>query len=202
LSDYAASKASDAPEPAGVRGRRGSEPLWYAVYTRSNFEKRLVSDLTALHVENYLPVVEQVHQWKDRKKLIEAPVFPGYVFARFADSPHNRIKVLRATGTVRILGQGDRIEPVPDFEIESIRRLLKANVPCFAHPFLKEGAWVRVRRGPLKEVEGLLVRVKSKTRLVLSVALLSQSVATEIDISDVEVLKPAGSRGSKAKEMP
>ena len=166
-------------------------PLWYAVYTRSNFEKRVATELAAKNVEHYLPVVPQLHQWKDRRKMIDVPVFPGYVFARFRDSFITRLQVLRTAGTVRILGQGERIEPVPDAQIESIQRLLKANVPCFAHPFLREGAWVRVKRGPLRGLEGLLVRVKSKSRLVLSVTLLSQSVATEIDISDVEVLRPA-----------
>ena len=168
---------------------------WYAVYTRSNFEKRVAAELAARHVEHYLPVFQQVHQWKDRKKLVDVAVFPGYVFARFCDSARTRLEVLRTIGTVRILGQGDRIEPIPDLEIDGIRRLLKANVPCFAHPFLRQGAWVRVKRGPLKEVEGLLVRVKSQTRLVLSVTLLSQSVATEIDISDVEVIRPAKKAG-------
>lgn len=171
-----------------------AEPRWYALYTRSNFEKRVSCELASKHVENYLPVVEQVHQWKDRRKRVEVPVFPGYVFVRLRDSHSTRLEVLRTAGSVRILGQGDRIEPVPEAEIESIRRLLKARVPCFAHPFLKEGAWVRVKSGPLRDVEGLLVRMKSKTRLVLSVALLSQSVATEIDVADVEVLRPANHR--------
>lgn len=171
-----------------------AEPRWYALYTRSNFEKRVSCELASKHVENYLPVVEQVHQWKDRRKRVEVPVFPGYVFVRLRDSHSTRLEVLRTAGSVRILGQGDRIEPVPEAEIESIRRLLKARVPCFSHPFLKEGAWVRVKSGPLRDVEGLLVRMKSKTRLVLSVALLSQSVATEIDVADVEVLRPANHR--------
>ena len=168
-----------------------AQVCWYAVYTRSNFEKRVAADLSAKRIENYLPLVQQLHQWKDRKKVVDVPVFPGYVFARFADCNKTRLQVLRTSGTVRILGQGDRIEPVPDVEIESIRRLLKTNVPCFAHPFLRQGAWVRVKCGALKDLEGLLVRVKSKTRLVLSITLLSQSVATEIDISDVEVIRPA-----------
>ena len=172
-------------------------PLWYAVYTRSNFEKRVATELAAKNVEHYLPVVPQLHQWKDRRKMIDVPVFPGYVFARFPDSLQARLRVLRTAGAVRILGQGERIEPVPDAEIESIRRLLKANVPCFAHPFLREGAWVRVKRGPLRGLEGLLVRVKSRSRLVLSVTLLSQSVATEMDTSDVEVLRPARKKGGE-----
>jgi transcription antitermination factor NusG len=175
-----------------------SAPHWYAVYTRSNFEKRVAAELSAKRLEHYLPTFQELHQWKDRKKLVDVPVFPGYVFARFPDSTEHRLQVLQTSGAVRILGHGDGIEPVPEMEIESIRRLLQADVPCFAHPFLHEGAWVRVKRGALKDIEGLLVRVKSKTRLILSVALLSQSVATEIDVSDVEVIRPA--RRPKGKD--
>jgi len=75
-------------------------------------------------------------------------------------------------------------------EIEGIRRLLAADVPCLVHPFLREGTWVRVKRGPLRDLEGLLVRFKNKTRLMLSITLLSQSVTTEIDSGDVEVVRP------------
>ncbi len=177
------------------------EPRWYAVYTRSNFEKQVAAELTAKEIEHFLPLVDELHQWKDRRKLVHLPVFPGYVFARFGDTARARLQVLNTAGTVRILGSDGKIEPIPDLEIEAIRRLLKANVPYFAHPFLREGAWVRVKRGALKNVEGLLVRVKNKTRLVLSVSLLSQSVATEIDIRNVEVIRAAPRRKASGREV-
>jgi len=177
------------------------KPHWYAVFTRSHFEKKLASELTAKGVENYVPLFQELHQWKDRKKLVELPVFPSYVFAHFVDTGAQRLQILKCPGTVRILGIEGRLEPIPELEIESIRRLLSADVPCFAHPFLKEGAWVRVKRGSLKGLEGLLVRVKNKTRLVLSVTLLSQAVATEIDIHDVGVIRPAGRRGSREESV-
>jgi transcription antitermination factor NusG len=166
-----------------------SAPSWFAIYTRSNFEKRVAAELTASHLEYYLPQIQELHQWTDRKKLVEVPLFPGYVFARFADCSRSRSEILRIAGTVRILGHGGLIEPVPDSEIDGIRRLLRANVPYLIHPFLREGALVRVKRGPLKDLEGSLVRVKNKTRLLLSLTLLSQSVSTEIDVDDVEVIK-------------
>lgn len=150
----------------------------------------MAAELTGRGVENYLPLFREVHRWKDRKKLVDLPVFPGYVFARFPDTNESRLRVLKALGVVRILGPGARIEPVPDAEIEAVRKLLGSGVAAFAHPFLREGAWVRVKHGPLKGVEGLLVRVKSQARLVLSVNLLSQSVATEIDAADVAVVRP------------
>lgn len=168
-------------------------PRWYAVYTRSHFEKRVASELTAKGVENYLPVIQEARRWKDRTKIIDFPVFPSYVFSRFADSHRSRLEVLKTIGTVRILSRGESIDPIPDREIESLQRLLKANVRCFAHPFLREGAWVRIKCGPLKDIEGHLVRLKNDTRLVVSIALLTQSVATEIDIRDVEVIRASPS---------
>jgi transcription termination/antitermination protein NusG len=166
-----------------------SGPSWYAVHVRSNFEKRVATELTAKGLESYLPAVSETHAWKDRKKVIEVPLFPGYVFTRFSDTGVSRLAVLRTTGAVRILGSRDTIEVIPDSEVEAIQTLLQAKVPLLAHPLLREGARVRIRRGPLKDVEGLLVRIKSEARLVLSVELLCRSVSTEVDVSDVEVLR-------------
>jgi len=178
-----------------IPDQESSVKNWFAVYTRSNFEKTVCAELSRKGLDVYLPAFRQVHQWKDRKRTIDVPVFPGYVFASMCDDEANRLKVVRTTGVVRVLGQSGRLEPVPGEEIESIQRLLKTGVPFLAHPFLREGAWVRVMRGPLQDLEGILVRVKSQNRLVLSIHLLSQSVATEIAVSDVEAVpEPAQHR--------
>lgn len=145
--------------------------------------------LTEKGIENYLPIFREIHRWKDRKKVVEMPVFPGYLFTRLVDSSGSRLAVLRTEGAVRILGQGERIEPVSDKEIEALKFLLQSHTRCLAHPLLREGAWVRVKRGALKNLEGLLVRVKNQTRLVLSINLLSQSVSTEVDAGDVEYIR-------------
>jgi transcription antitermination factor NusG len=176
---------------------------WYAVQTRSRFEQVVRAELSVKGVENYFATYQELHQWKDRKKLVEVPLFSGYVFARFQDEDEALLQVLRTTGVVRILGAGG-IEPIPDEEIDSIRRLLRSGNRCFPHPFIREGAWVRVRRGVLAGIEGRLVRVKSQARLVLSVELLSQSVATEVDARDVEparelqLRKPVEHRGLRS----
>lgn len=164
----------------------GWRESWYAVHVRSNFEKRVASELAGKGLGSYLPAVDEIHAWKDRKKLVQIPLFPGYVFTRLIDSAANRLAVLRTAGVVRILGCGDSIEPVPDAEVESVQRLLQSKVPFHTHPLLREGAWVRIRCGPLKDLEGLLVRIKNQTRLVLSVQLLSRSVSTEVGLADVE----------------
>ena len=162
---------------------------WYAVRTRSNCETKARLILTGKGIETYLPTFGEVHQWKDRKKLVEQPLFPGYLFARMVDCREARLSVLSSDGVASILGRGETMEPVPEKEIEAVRRLLGSNTLCQAHPLLQEGAWVRVRRGSLKNVEGLLVRLKNQTRLVLSITLLSQSVSIEIDASDVQFLR-------------
>jgi len=161
---------------------------WCAIHTRSNFEKRVAAELSARLIQNYLPLRQEAHQWKDRLKRIELPLFPGYVFARIRDRERDRSQILRAPGAVRVLGQSGKIEPIPDEEIESIRLLLQSSVAFFAHVFLREGARVRVRRGALQGLEGVLVRYKNQARLVLSVNLLAQSVAAEVDAADVEGL--------------
>lgn len=176
----------------------GMLALWYAVHVRSNFEKRVAQELGAKGVESYLPAFRELHNWKDRKKMIEVPLFPGYVFTRFTDTYQSRVSVLRTSGVVRILGVNESIEAIPVSEIESVQRLITAEVPLMTHPLLREGASVRIRRGPLKDVEGLLVRVKGESRLVLSVQLLSRSVSTEVDVSDVEVIQPAAAYSSFA----
>jgi transcription antitermination factor NusG len=147
------------------------------------------STLTEKGIENYLPMFREVHQWRDRRKLIDLPLFLGYLFAHMEDCRQARLDVLRSNGVVNILGHGETIEPVPASEIEAVRQLLNTSVHPQAHPLLQEGAWVRVKRGPLRNLEGLLVRVKNHTRLVLSITLLSQSVSAEIDASDVQFLR-------------
>ena len=162
---------------------------WYAVQTRSRFEKAVGAELCARGIEHFLATFQDVHQWKDRKKVVEVPLFSGYIFVRLQGIESVRLQVLKTNGVVRILGAGGQIEPVPDLEIDSIQQLLGSGKQCYLHPFVREGSWVRMRRGPLAGVEGRLVRFKSQTRLVLSVELLSQSVATEVDAWDVEPIR-------------
>ncbi len=162
------------------------EPLWYAAQTRSNFERRIAAELAAKQIESYLPAYEEIHQWKDRKKTIAVPLFPGYVFVRFVDRPEIRLRVLQTAGVVRVLGQAGEIEPIPQTQIEAVRAVVESRVKYRVHPLLREGKPVRVIRGPLTGLKGLLVHIKNEARLVVSVPLLGQSVAAEVNTRDVE----------------
>ncbi len=162
-------------------------PHWYAVHVRSRHEFRVTDRLKLKGVEIFLPTVEKLRRWKDRKKLIEFPLFPGYVFVRTTREPGNLLGVLKVTGVVRILctvpGEPD---PIPDEQITSLQKLLENKEALDPYPYLTEGQEVRIIKGPLRGVEGILVQRLDKHFLVLSVDVLRQGVALRISAADVE----------------
>jgi len=166
------------------------EPLdqleWYAVYTNVRHEKRVKDYLGGRMVECYLPSYRSVRRWQDRRKEVELPLFPGYIFVRFAY--RSRLQVLTAPGVVHIVSFDGKPMPVREDEIEAVRRGLSRDARFEPHPYLKIGSRVRVRSGPLSGIEGILLRRKDGFRLVLSIELIMRSVATEVDEADVEPL--------------
>jgi transcription antitermination factor NusG len=156
---------------------------WYALRTRSRHEKLVRDRLAGQGIEHLLPTVTRLSQWKDRKKEIEVPLFSGYCFARFPWQDRN--PVLMVSGVVEIVGGGHRPEPVPDEEIAALKTLMASTLRYDAHPYLHEGMAVEVIRGPLEGIRGILLRKDKRHRLVISVHLIQQAAAVEIDASDV-----------------
>jgi transcriptional antiterminator NusG len=161
---------------------------WYALYTRSHCEQLVYEQLAAKGFHLLLPTIQVWSQRAGGRHRIAVPMFPGYLFLHSLVDSAIYLEVRQARGLVRILGQGwDRLAVVPEEEIYAISAVLRSKFPIHAHPYLREGQRVRVRRGLLSGVEGILVGGKAnKGRLVLSVELLQQSVAMEVDCSDVE----------------
>jgi transcription antitermination factor NusG len=157
---------------------------WYALRTRSRHEKLVRDQLAALGVEPFLPLIQRSRQWKDRRKLVAFPLFPGYCFARFPLSL--RVAVLSAKGVVQVLGNHDGPIPVPDAEIEAVRRLTTSTLPYDPHPYLREGMQVEVIRGPLAGVRGILLRKGARARLVIGVSLIHQAASVELDALDIQ----------------
>jgi transcription antitermination factor NusG len=160
-------------------------PAWYALYTRSRFEKKMLSELSDRSIEVFLPMREVLSRWKDRKKKIWMPLFPGYIFVNHVDTPENRYRILNLPGAVRFIGFEGRAEPVPQNQIEAVRRFLEASISVDPYPYMKIGSRVEVIAGPLKGIVGILVEKRGKFRFVLQVDLIRQAVAVEIDASDV-----------------
>ncbi len=180
-----------------------AELPWWVVYTRHQHEKAVAGALAAKEHEIFLPLYTAVNQWKDRRKAIERPLFPGYVFVRGATG--RRLSIVTTPGVHMVLTEGDAPAVVPEEEILAIRRTIEGRMKIEPHPFLRCGQRVRVKRGALEGVEGLLVRIRNLFRLVLSVELLNQSVAVEIDAASVEVIAGrktgAVAQGGLAQEM-
>jgi transcription antitermination factor NusG len=139
--------------------------------------------LTAKGFEVFLPLYESTRHWKDREKQLSLPLFPGYLFVRGAHG--RRLQVVSTPGVHMILSNGDHVAAVPEAEIQAIRQTIEGACRVEPHPFLRCGERVRVTRGTLEGIEGILVRKKNQYRLVLSVEMLEQSVGVEIDAADV-----------------
>ena len=157
---------------------------WWALYTRHQHEKVVADGLLAKGFEVFLPVYESVRLWKDRKKTIALPLFPCYVFVR--GGLDRRHLVVTTPGVHSILSCGGHVATIPETEIAAIQRSITGSLRMEPHPFLNCGDRVRVVRGPLEGVAGILLRKKSFCRLILSVETLSRSIAVEINASDVE----------------
>jgi transcription antitermination factor NusG len=169
--------------------------FWWALYTRHQHEKVVAQILATKGFDVFLPLYESIRRWKDRSKMLSLPLFPGYVFVRGGLS--RRSLVVTTPGVHMILYNGERIAVIPNDEIEAIRKAVEGPFRVEPHPFLRCGERVRVTRGSLEGVEGVLVRKKSLYRLVLSVDMLAQSVAVEIAASDVEPIKAVALSGGQ-----
>jgi len=174
------------PEPVSGELARVSEGelRWYALWTRSRHEQAVRDQLERKRIQAFLPTVTRWSRWKDRKKRVDWPLFPGYCFARF--DPRERLPVLKCTGVVNIISFEGELAPIPDHEIFGIRQLVESELAYDPCPMIHEGDMVEVRSGPLKGVIGRLVRKNEKARLVLSVDLIGQAVSVEVDAADVK----------------
>ena len=157
---------------------------WYAIWTRSRHEQTVRDQLQGKGYESFLPTIPKWSRWKDRKKRIDWPLFPGYCFARF--DPADRLPILKCTGVVNIVSFDGDVAPIPEGEIDAIRRLVQSDLQYDPCPLIKEGTMVEVTHGPLKGVHGRLVRKGTHARLILAVDLIGQAVSVEVDAADVK----------------
>lgn len=181
------------PISQSIDVRTQEDSAWWALYTRHQHEKVVADMLTAKGFDVFLPLYDSIRRWKDRSKLISLPLFPCYVFVR--GGLNRRLHVITTPGVHMILCSGENVAIIPEDEIQAIRRTIEGPFRVEPHPYLKCGERVRVTRGTLEGVEGVLVRKKNLYRLILSVDMLAQSVAVEIDASDVEPAAPRGLSG-------
>jgi transcriptional antiterminator NusG len=167
---------------------------WFAVWTHSRHEQIVRNELERREIEAFLPTVTRWSRWKDRKKRIDWPLFPGYCFARF--NPEELLPILKCTGVVSVVSFAAKPAPIPAYEIEGIRRLVESNLPCDPCPLIKEGAMVEIVRGPLVGVIGRLVRKGPRARVLLAVELLNRGFNVDVDVCDIDQIDvPVQPRG-------
>jgi len=153
---------------------------WFALYTRSRFEKQVAEQLERKRLPVFLPLRMEVHRWQDRYQKVEVPMFRGYLFAQFAPQSAERTTILRTLGVVRIVGFGQNDTEVPAEQIAALRRLADERALLHPHRYLRVGQRVKVASGSLAGVEGILVRIKKQDRLVVAVDAIRQAVAVEL----------------------
>ena len=167
-----------------------TEPHWYACYTRARHEKQVEAQLTQKGIESYLPVVPQLRQWKDRKKLVSWPLFPSYVFGRFTLKDVHTVLVLPGVSTI-VRARGHPT-PILDEEMANVRRLVLAagesGVQPEVRPLIRSGEWVKITEGPFQGVEGIVVEERSRKRVLVGLAAIGQGVEIDVDTRVLRVI--------------
>ena len=165
------------------------EADWFVLFVRSKHEFVVEKELSKKNIETFFPTVQKISQWTDRKKLINVPLFPGYLFVHINPCPDQVLRVLKTAGSVKLISSemGSPI-PVPIEEINSLKILLESDGDFDIYPYLKEGSRIRIKKGPLKGVEGIL-RIKGDQYMCLiNIEILGRSVGVNIYIDDLEAL--------------
>ena len=162
-----------------------SQLPWFALQVNSRKENWIFAHLVGQGYECFSPKYKSVRQWSDRRKEIESPLFPGYLFCRF--NPLERLPILKTPGVMEIVGCNRKPIPIDEQEIQAIQRMMESSLARQPWPYLEVGERVRIQSGALRGLVGFLVALKGNYRLVLSVTLLKRSVAVEIDAAAVQV---------------
>jgi len=161
---------------------------WFAILVKTSREKTANLLLENAGYECFLPISKYMRRWSDRMKEVEVPLFPGYLFCRM--NVHNRLPVLMTPGVMQIVGVGKTPIPVGEEEIAAIQRAGRSGLATMPWPYLQVGHVARIEEGPLRGMSGIVVRIKSGLKLVLSVNLLQRSIAVEIDRSWIGATYP------------
>ena len=176
---------------------------WFAIMVRTSREKTADLLLENAGYECFLPISRYMRRWSDRMKEVEVPLFPGYLFCRM--NPHNRLPVLMTPGVIQIVGVGKTPIPVAEEEIAAIQLVGKSGLSTMPWPYLEVGHVARIEDGPLRGMSGIVIKIKSGLKLVLSVNLLQRSVAIEIDrswIGAAHVVRPTANHTASRPASP
>lgn len=157
----------------------GDSRPWFALLVRSRWENSVAENLSGRGLSCFLPSYHTRRVWSDRVRQVQVPLFPGYLFCQI--DPNNRLPVLTTPGLLQIVSAGKTPVPVDESEIHALQRIVQSGFPRQPYPFLRVGDWVRIERGPLVGLEGILLKDRGRERLVVSISLLQRSVEVNVD---------------------
>jgi transcription antitermination factor NusG len=164
-------------------------PVWFALYVKPRHEFRVQSDLAGSGREVYLPCISKLSQWKDRKKRIDFPLFPGYLFARVVPESDLLLGLVKTRGVMKILSAvPGQPTPVSDQQISALKTLLTSNTELDIHPELQAGKLVRIKKGVFGGVEGVVSRKGEQFLLHVNIAILGRCVTVKMFADDVELV--------------
>lgn len=178
---------SEAGQAAVAAWPAEEKAQWYVVSTMAHHEKRVAQQFEQQGIEYFLPLYRSVRRWTDRKKELQLPLFPGYIFVHAALP--ERVRILRVAGVAQFVSFNGLPVPVPKAEIEALQGTLRGSVCVEPHPYLKLGRRVRVHSGPMAGLEGILTSQKGRLRVVLSMDLIMRSLAVEVGTDEIAPLR-------------
>ncbi len=165
------------------------EARWFALYTKSRHEAVTYNELLRKGIEAYLPMVKKLRQWKDRKKYVDFPLFPGYLFVKIPPYPDKLLQVLKTKGAVTFVShEKGRPAEVPEEEIQSLKLLVQSGRDLNIYPHLKEGTTVRIRRGKLEGAVGIIEKKEDQYIFVINITLLGKSISVPVYADDLELV--------------
>jgi transcription antitermination factor NusG len=171
---------------------------WYAIHVQAKFEKVASIVLHEKGFEEFLPLYRAKRHWSDRVKQLDLPLFPGYLFCRI-DVTGRLLRIVTTPGVLGIVSAGKCPIAVSDQEIEAVQAVVRSGLPAMPWPGLNPGSPVLVERGPLAGMEGIVLDVNKKYRLIVSVPLLQRAVAVEVER---EWLRPLAEPGRVSGVVP
>jgi transcription termination/antitermination protein NusG len=151
---------------------------WFALRVRPNYEKPVAAALRGKGFQEFLPLVRTRRQWSDRVKMMDLPLFPGYLFCRL--DLEDRMPLLTTPGFLYLVGVGKNPEPVDESEIAAIQSVVRSGLPVTPWPSLMVGQRVQLKHGPLRGLEGVLTKIANQHRMFVSVTLLKRSISVEV----------------------
>ncbi len=164
-----------------------NDPCWYALWVKSRSEFVTSQELSRKGIENYVPAATKVRQWADRKKKIDFPLFPGYLFVHVFPRADEFLKVVKTRGSVSFVSlEPGRPTSIPPQEIESLKILMQSGIQFDVFPALQVGMAIQVKRGPLSGAVGILTKRKDQNMFLVNIDILGRSVGTSIYGEDIE----------------